>query len=194
MNDTQNTPHGMTPRPDEVHIASARLSIKPFSADDAEAAFGCMTPTLTRFMAWDPPATQEAFDRIWQQWQVAATQGTEFVFAIRERESAAFLGLTGLHKLHSDYPELGIWIREDRHREGFGREAVSLVAQWATRAFGIRRGFTYPVAEDNRASRRIAEGLGGVVVEQRIAPKYHAVVYRIPAQSMAHVPRTGPQV
>lgn len=190
MDDNPNKPQRMAPRPDEMEIASARLSIKPFSADDADAAFSCITPTLTRFMAWDPPANKEAFNRIWQQWLLAAAEGSEFVFAIRERESAAFLGLTGLHRLNSEHPELGIWIREDRHREGFGREAVSQVARWATCILGIQRGFTYPVAEENRASRRIAEGLGGVVVEQRIEPKYRAVVYRIPPQSIAH---TDPQ-
>jgi RimJ/RimL family protein N-acetyltransferase len=186
MNDNQNGRAGVASSPDRIHIASERLLIKPFSAEDADATFICITPTLTRFMAWDPPANKEAFDRIWQQWRLAATEGSEFVFAIRERETATFLGLTGLHNVRGECPELGIWIREDRQREGFGREAVSLVARWATRVLGIRRGFTYPVAEENLASRRIAEALGGVVIEQRVEPKYRVVVYRIPPQSVPH--------
>jgi RimJ/RimL family protein N-acetyltransferase len=76
---------------------------------------------------------------------------------------------------------LGIWIREDRHREGIGREAVGLVAGWASSVLGIER-FTYPVAEENYPSRRIAESLGGVVAERRETPKYKSVVYQIPGQ------------
>jgi hypothetical protein len=40
----------------------------------------------------------------------------------------------------------------------------------------------YPVAQDNGASRRIAESLGGVIVETRATPKYASVIYRIPDQ------------
>jgi len=40
--------------------------------------------------------------------------------------------------------------------------------------------FEYPVAEENVASRRIAESLGGVIVSRRTNPKYLSVVYRIP--------------
>ncbi|HEV3104841.1 MAG TPA: GNAT family N-acetyltransferase, partial [Trinickia sp.] len=53
--------------------------------------------------------------------------------------------------VRSESPELGIWIREDRHKEGFGREAVGLVARWASRTIGIES-FTYPVASLNRSA------------------------------------------
>ncbi|MFM0478752.1 GNAT family N-acetyltransferase [Paraburkholderia strydomiana] len=87
--------------------------------------------------------------------------------------------MPGLHRVRTESPELGIWIREGRHRNGFGREAVTLVADWATRTIGCAS-LTYPVAEQNRASRRIAESLCGVIVESRVTPKYISVVYRIP--------------
>ncbi|WP_409372308.1 GNAT family protein [Paraburkholderia xenovorans] len=54
-----------------------------------------------------------------------------------------------------------------------------MVAHWATRTIGCAS-FTYPVAEENRASRRIAESLGGVIVEGRVTPKCISVAYRIP--------------
>lgn len=165
-----------------IHIESPRLSIKPFSSDDADVAFPCITPALTRFMSWEPPASRENFDQIWRSWLPTIEDGSDFVFAIRVRRDGQFLGLAGLHHVQTNMPELGIWIREDRHGEGFGGEAVAQVAQWATQTRGIQR-FIYPVAEENRASRRIAESLGGVVIEQRTAAKYDSVVYQIPGQS-----------
>ncbi|VVD87283.1 GNAT family N-acetyltransferase [Pandoraea fibrosis] len=169
-------------RPDDIHIESERLSIRPFSVDDADAAFRCITPSLTRFMSWDPPANREAFDRVWQRWLLTNAEGTDFTFAVRQRTNGNFLGLAGLHEARSLSPELGIWIREDFHTQGFGREAVGLVAMWASTGLGCES-FIYPVAEDNHASRRIAESLGGVVVERRETPKFVSVIYRIPKQS-----------
>ncbi|MEQ5842003.1 GNAT family N-acetyltransferase [Paraburkholderia acidicola] len=171
----------MVPHPREIHIESLRLSIRPFSAADADPAFQCITPSLTRFMAWDPPANREEFDRVWQAWLQSIDEGTEVVFAIRHRDDGGFLGLVGLHCLRDVSPELGVWIREDRHKEAFGREAVTLVAQWASRTLRTAS-FVYPVAEDNYPSRRIAESIGGVVVESRETPKYKSVVYAIPGQ------------
>nr|WP_084162748.1 GNAT family N-acetyltransferase [Paraburkholderia bannensis] len=165
----------------EIRIESSRLSIQPFSSRDADATYSCITPSLTRLMAWEPPPDRASFDLVWQAWLPAIAEGTDFVFAVRRRECGEFLGLAGLHHIKRPGAELGIWIREDRHREGFGREAVSLVATWAGRELGIDR-FAYPVAEENHASRRIAESLGGVVAERRQTPKYMSVIYQIPRQ------------
>jgi RimJ/RimL family protein N-acetyltransferase len=169
-------------RPSDIHIHSDRLSLRPFSATDADDTFPCITLSLTRFMSWDPPRTREDFDRVWQSWQPAMEKGSDYVFAIRQREDSNFLGIAGLHDITSECAELGIWIREDRHHQGFGREAVTLVARWASRILRIPS-FIYPVAEANTASRRIAESLRGVIVETRLTPKYSSVIYRIPAQT-----------
>lgn len=166
-------------RPQEIHIESSRLSIRPFSAGDADATFPCITPSLTRWMSWEPPADRQDFDRVWATWLPTIAEGTDFVFAVRQIDDKSFLGLVGLHRVRNASAELGIWIREDRHREGIGGEAVGLVARWASAELRIER-FTYPVAEENNASRRIAESLGGVVVERRETPKYRSVVYEIP--------------
>ena len=168
-------------RPTEIQIDSPRLLIKPFTANDADATFACITPSLTRHMAWEPPASRHEFDDVWQSWIPSIDDGSDYVFAIRQRADGSFLGLAGLHRVSTESPELGIWIREDRHRNGFGREAVTLVAHWATRTIGCAS-FSYPVAEENSPSRRIAESLGGVIVESRLTPKYKSVVYRIPCR------------
>jgi RimJ/RimL family protein N-acetyltransferase len=165
----------------EIQIESTQLLIKTFSDNDADAAFSCITQSLTRYMAWEPPASRHDFDGIWRSWMTSINDGSDYVFAVRQRADGSFLGLAGLHRVHTGSPELGIWIREDRHRNGFGREAVTLVAQWATRTIGSES-FIYPVAEENRSSRRIAESLGGVIVEKRLTAKYRSVVYRIPRQ------------
>jgi RimJ/RimL family protein N-acetyltransferase len=176
-------------RPDNIHVESSRLSIRPFVAGDAEDVFCCITPSLTRFMSWEPPADRSAFDQIWSGWLSTIADGTDFTFAIRQRENGGFVGLIGLHEVRITTAELGVWIREDFHARGFGREAVSSVAKWASATIGITN-FTYPVAEQNYASRRIAEGLGGVIESRQETPKYVSVIYRIPDQSERSITRT----
>ena len=83
-------------------------------------------------------------------------------------------------------PELGIWIREDVHGQGYGREAVAALAAWARATFAPQS-LRYPVAEPNTASRRIALGLGGVEVERQSLSKYVLVVYRIPGVATSSV-------
>ncbi|MEM5326961.1 GNAT family N-acetyltransferase [Paraburkholderia sp. JHI2823] len=137
-----------------------------------------MTPSLTRYMAWEPPASPDEFATVWRAWIKSYADNTELVFTVREKHTSRFLGLVGLHHLQTSAPEIGIWIREECHGNGFGREAVTCLYVWASANFD-RASFIYPVAEDNYPSRRIAESLGGVVAGSRPTPKYRAVLYRI---------------
>ena len=102
-------------------------------------------------------------------------------FVARVIEDQLFVGLICLHAANTRRPELGLWIREDMHKQGYGAEAVAAVALWASRSLCLD-GFEYPVAEENSASRKIAESLGDVIVGQRSTPKYDLVVYHIGAR------------
>ena len=76
-------------------------------------------------------------------------------------------------------PELGLWLKESAHGQGFGREVVAALMEWGHGTLG-KESFLYPVAVQNTASRRIAEHLHGEIVGKRSNPKYESVVYRIP--------------
>jgi len=166
----------------ELKIHSSRLVLTPFHALDAKACFHCITPTLTRFMTWEPPESLAVFEDIWRSWQTARIEQRELVFSIKQLDSNAFVGLVAIHHLKSNTPELGIWIREDIHGQGYGAEAVSTLKDWASLHFEPEY-FIYPVASENLPSRRIAESLGGVVHTQIQKNKYMAVVYHIPLSS-----------
>lgn len=164
-------------------ITCERLTLRPFCPADADEAFACITPALTRYLSFEPPATAADFEAVWRGWLDGIEAGTDFNFTLRQRETGGFLGLLGLHRAQQDEPEIGIWIREDAQGRGYGREAVAALARWAAQRFAPHA-FTYPVAEANTASRRIAQGLGGEIVAQQQRPKYAAVVYRIPAGTL----------
>lgn len=160
-----------------LHIETPRLSLRPFAMADAEDVFACITPAMTRFMAWDPPAFEDYRARC--ESLVRDDGRTEVQFVIRRRDTLDCLGVTAVERPQDELPELGVWMKEVVHGQGYGREAVEATLRWASATWD-RAGFVYPVAVENTASRRIAEGLGGVVIAARSGRKYESVVYRIP--------------
>jgi RimJ/RimL family protein N-acetyltransferase len=160
-----------------IVIQSPRLQLTQFQMTDAQEVFGCITPAIARFMPWEPPSWSEYVKR--SEKRVQAPEPNEFSFVIRRRENRECLGMASLEEADSDSPELGLWVKESAQGQGFGREVVAALVDWGHSTLG-KGSFTYPVAVQNTASRRIAENLHGEVVGNRTNPKYDSVVYRIP--------------
>lgn len=161
-------------------IQTERLIIRPFSNVDANEAFAAITPNITRYMAFEPPTSLAAFEAVWRDWLSSIADGSDYTFVIRHLTGREFVGLVGLHGTSGPEPELGIWLAENEHGRGYGREAVRAVAEWCVARFHPVS-FRYPVAEANLSSRRIAEWLGGSVVSNESTAKYASVTYGIPA-------------
>ena len=115
-----------------------------------------------------------------EYWLRRIAEGSEYTFVVRERRTGTFSGIAAVHDAQTPEPELGIWISEREHGKGYGREAVASAMRWCV-AECSPEAFRYPVAVQNVASRRIAEGLGGRVVATEQTGRFEQVVYRIPA-------------
>lgn len=163
----------------DIEIPTERTILRLFRPEDASEIFTLISPEITHFMAWEAPASEEAFAAVWQNWLPAMEEGSELTLVPRSRDDGRCLGIIGVHALRSDTPELGIWLRRDVHGRRFGHELIGAVARRVSRMRPVRY-FEYPVAEENLASRRIAEAYGGEVKERRQNPKYGCVVYHIP--------------
>lgn len=164
----------------QCRVNTDRLLITPFTAADADDVYQAITPTLTRFMTFEPEESPEAFANVWEGWLPLIREGEEVIFVARLRDSKQFVGMGGVHNLHQQKPELGIWVKESLHGNGYGREIVHAMAKWASERYHPPY-FIYPVAEQNTPSRRIAESLGGTVQGRRENIKYDCVVYHVPA-------------
>jgi RimJ/RimL family protein N-acetyltransferase len=169
-----------------VSLSSQRLLLKSFAGDDAREAFEAATPTIARFMTWEPAPSLDAFAPIWQSWVLRMRAGTDVNFVVRHKPSLEFLGAAGLHNTDAAEPEAGIWIKESQHGNGYGREAIAMIVAFAASDLG-KRAVVYPVVEQNGPSRRLAESLGGRIIGTRLLRKaggieYSEVVYQIPAR------------
>lgn len=81
--------------------------------------------------------------------------------------------------MHTLAPELGLWIREDYHNQGFAKETLLEVFCWASRNISAQY-FVYPVAVYNQPSRKLAEFSGGTIAGYKTKSKYKVVIYHIP--------------
>ena len=151
-------------------LSSKRLGLTAFAPDDAAEIFAAVTPTLTRFMAFEPSPSLDAFADVWGAWLPQMAAGAELILVVRLKSTGEFLGVAGLHGIGHVEPETGIWIKESAHVLGYGREAVAAVIAWAGRALAVPA-FLYPVVEENRPSRRLVESLGSIVVGTRCLRK-----------------------
>ncbi len=88
------------------------------------------------------------------------------------------MGLCGLDRLMDEVPQLGIWIKESPHGHKYGCEAVDALVGYALDDLNRQR-LIYPVAEENWASRKVVERLGGKIVDIVQQAKYRAVIYHL---------------
>jgi RimJ/RimL family protein N-acetyltransferase len=161
----------------QVLIRSARLQLSPFKMADAEEVFECITPAIARFMRWEPPKSLNEY-KAHREARLRANDQSVFSFVIRRSDTMECLGVAGLDEADQPTPELGIWLKEAAHGNGYGTEAIKAVAEWAMKTLS-KESFLYPVAVENAASRRIAEKLKGEIVGSHRNPKYESVVYEI---------------
>ncbi|WAY96873.1 GNAT family N-acetyltransferase, partial [Serratia marcescens] len=61
----------------QCRVDTDRLLIAPFTAADADDVYQAITPTLTRFMAFEPEASPEDFANVWQGWLPLMREGEE---------------------------------------------------------------------------------------------------------------------
>ena len=160
-----------------IVIQSPRLQLSQFQMADAPEVFECITPAISRFMPWEPPSWSEYVTRCEKRMQ--APEPDKFSFVIRRLDNRECLGMASFEDADSVSPEVGLWLKESAHGQGFGREVVAALVQWGHATLG-KKSFIYPVAVQNIASRRIAESLHGEIISSRTNPKYDSVVYRIP--------------
>jgi len=160
-----------------IAIQSPRLQLSQFQMTDAPHVFRCITPAIAKFMPWEPPSWSEYLARCEKRVQVP--EPNQFSFVIRRLDNRECLGMASFEGADSVSPELGLWLKESAHGQGFGREVVAALIEWGHATLG-KESFLYPVAVQNTASRRIAEKLPGQIIGNCKKPKYDAVVYRIP--------------
>ena len=147
-------------------IESERLRLVPISQKFARDIFHEFNHEITRYMIPQPAQNIEETRQFINQSRASMKAGYNFQSAILSKETNEYLGNCGLHG-HKNIktPELGIWLKKSAHGNGYGREAIHTVVNWAQKNIEIDY-FIYPVDRRNIPSCKIPESLGGNIFSE----------------------------
>jgi RimJ/RimL family protein N-acetyltransferase len=142
-------------------LSTARLRLRQFRADDADAMHDCFASAeAMRF--WNRPAHTKRIEteRVVRNC-IECTPSYYRFWAVADANTDRCLGMVNYHDGHirNRRVAVGYIIDPARHRQGFATEAVSAVLGFCFGELGLHRveAFIHP---DNTASRSLAEKLG----------------------------------
>jgi len=169
-----------------VEIVGERVRLVSITNKYETDIFHEFTTAITRYMFPKPPETIDGTRAFIQRSQETMQAGNNLQLVILQRETGEFLGCCVLHgKDNGRKPELGLWLKASAHGHRYGREAITVLVEWAKTHLEVD-GFIYPVDRQNIASRKIPESLGGQIVHEaqvvaQSGQVLDEVVYEIPA-------------
>lgn len=168
-----------------IEIKTERLILKSVTTEYLDEIYNNFTESLVRYMAPSSPNNKSETEEFINDSMEKQKSGSDLVVVILSKTTKEFLGCCGLHgSYNSNTPEIGIWIKETSHGNGYGKEAVTKIKQWAEDNL-IYDYLIYPVDKNNKTSRKIPESLGGSIFKENVVTtdsgkKLDEVVYKIP--------------
>lgn len=154
-----------------VEIVSEQVvlsSILPIHSDDILKEFN---QDITRYMVPAPLTSLSQVMHFIGTVNQFKRENKALILAVLHPITRAFYGIVALvSRTDKTTPELGIWIKASVHGNKFGTYAIHAISAWAQHAI-LAEHLIYPVDKRNVASRKIAESLGGEIIEERLTNK-----------------------
>lgn len=175
-----------------LHIETPRLLLRVPQAGDGPAHLDAVSeslPELKLFLSFLPwvanEPTPESCEARCRTDQANFFARKNLVFLMFEKSSGQLLGSVGLYRTNWETPktEVGYWCRTSRSGNGFAREAVAALTDYAFSHIHAVR-VELITDSENSASRRVAERCGfsleGILHNELRAPNNslrHTCVY-----------------
>jgi [ribosomal protein S5]-alanine N-acetyltransferase len=142
-------------------LHTARLCLRPFTGEDADALFALHT-TATVMRYWDaPPWTErERAERFIATCRQMAEEGSGARLAVEHASDGAFIGWCAVNRWNPDYrsASLGYCFDDGAWGHGYATEAASALLQWAFDILDLNR-VQAETDTRNAASARVLEKL-----------------------------------
>lgn len=147
----------------EVTLQTARLTLRPYRAEDApDVALACRDELTQRWLPLPNPYTDA--DALAWCTEISArfrTSGEGIEWAAVRRSDDRLIGSFGLKRTdwRARSSEIGYWVAPWARGEGLAVEAVQAIARWLLKEQAFER-MVLRAARDNAASLRVAEKAG----------------------------------
>jgi RimJ/RimL family protein N-acetyltransferase len=151
---------------DIPELETSRLRLRALRLEDFDA-FAALwrEPAVVRFIGGVPLAREDAWSRFLRQMGMWRYLGFG-VFAMEEKETAAFIGVAGFHDLHREITpsiegtmEAGWVLSTAVHGKGMAEEAMRAALAWTDCEHATKR-VTCIIRPEHFASLHIASKLG----------------------------------
>ncbi len=145
-------------------IETARLSLRPFRADDQDDLLAIFSrEDVTRYLYWPqlgPDEVREVLGR-WTTQVAIEHEGEAISLAVCRRDSGALIGEAMLKLLSEtdSQGEIGFMFHPDHHGQGFATEATRELLKLGFDDLGLHR-IIGRLEARNRPSARVLERLG----------------------------------
>jgi [ribosomal protein S5]-alanine N-acetyltransferase len=150
----------------KVILETERLRLEPISLDYLTIIYKNFSPEISRYMYPRSPEDISETKNFIEDSIKKLHTNQDLVMVILDKSSEEFLGVVGLHSnATANTPELGVWLKKEAHGNKYGQEALKKLKDWTFENI-IFDYLIYPVVEENIASRKIAELLGGKIYEE----------------------------
>jgi RimJ/RimL family protein N-acetyltransferase/lysophospholipase L1-like esterase len=147
-----------------MKITSERLLLTPITMEFVDLIYRYFTDEITFYMYPKPPNNIEETIAFVSQSIKNYEQKEEIVFVALDKDTQEFLGLTGIHEIHTRTPEVGLWLKKDAHGHHYGLEGIEAILNYAKSTLDYDY-IIYNCDIRNGASRNIAETLSGIPVK-----------------------------
>ena len=147
-----------------VEIETNRLLLRPIGLEYKEEIFSEFTEEIATYMYPRPAKTIAETELFIKDSRKELKKAINLQLVILEKDSEEFLGCAGLHDIDKE-PQLGIWLQKSAHGNRYGLEAITAIKEWADENLDYEY-LIYPVDQENIASRKIPESLGGKIVRE----------------------------
>jgi [ribosomal protein S5]-alanine N-acetyltransferase len=146
----------------QLQINSQRLNLVPSTEAFSSVTFNEYSGAVARFMYLPPYESEEAAKKALDDGFETMKLGKSISLTLLDRTSGVFIGRVSLLEADTETPELGIWIKESSQKNGYGKEAVETLMDWANDNLDYKY-LRYPVDRRNPGSIKLAESFGGII-------------------------------
>lgn len=143
------------------------LCIRPFRIDDAPAFVEAARESVLSVGVWLPWCHENYSLSEAESWFASCKQNLQadstYEFGIFSTSTKRLLGGIAINQINRDhnFGNIGYWVRQSQQKKGIASEAVTAIARYGFQELKFMR-LEIVVAEENMASRRVAEKAGAV--------------------------------
>jgi len=148
-------------------ITTERLKLVPLSMEHKHEVFTEFNSSIAQYMFPKPAEHISETEEFITNSLVNMKSGEDMQLAITLKGTNEFLGLVGLHRVNSETPILGLWVKKSAHGNAYGKEAVIAIYNWSKENLKFEC-LKYSVDKENIASVKIPLALGGKPGQERM--------------------------